>query len=438
MTVTTPRRSALRRGLRRAGDWATTTPGRLRVAMGAVVLVAILAGLVVVAVTSVRRNAADAVATRDEPLMVEADGLYASLADADATAATTFLRGGQEPSALRARYLADVRRASAQLADLGRRVEGPAQARAVAAAAAGLPTYTGLVETARANNRQGFPVGAAYLREASDLMRERILPAAGELYAAEAQRLGEHQRTGTSGGGVVAVLLACAAVLAVLVGAQVFLFQRTHRVFNVPLVAASLVVVVVMAWGAIAMASARDSLIRAQRDGSDAVQVLSAARILWLRVQADESLALVARGSGPQYVDDVDRVLALLEPPQGLLAMASRLAARTGSEAGVRDLTGTLGAIRAQHARVARLEKAGDYGAAIRLAVGGGSREAALGDRLNRRFGALLSEAQRRFQVAADDARSALSGLAVGIPLLFVLAAGLALFGLQQRLDEYR
>jgi hypothetical protein len=438
MPELTLRRSALRRRMRQVGEWAETTPGRLRVATAAVVVVTILAGLAVGAVTTVRRHAADTVATRDEPLMVEADDLYASLADADATAATTFLRGGQEPADLRARYLADLRRASAQLADLGRRVEGRAEARSVAVAAGALPTYSGLVETARANNRQGFPVGAAYLRQASDLMRARILPAAGRLYAAQARRLGDHQRTGTSPDGLAAVLIPCLAMLAVLVGAQVFLFHRTHRVFNIPLAAASLVVVVLMAWAAIAMVSARDSLARAQRGGSDAVQVLSAARLLWLRAQADESLALVARGSATQYVTDADSVIALLQPPAGLLATASRLAARTRSEDRVRGLTTTLGAIRDEHARVARLETAGQFGPAIRLAVGTGSREAALGDALNRRFGALIGEAQGRFEAAAQDARSALSGLAIAIPLLLVVAAGLALFGLQQRLDEYR
>ena len=42
--------------------------------------------------------------------------------------------------------------------------------------------------------------------------------------------------------------------------------------------------------------------------GSDSVQVLSAARILALRAQADESLALVARGGGDQYLTDFDAV----------------------------------------------------------------------------------------------------------------------------------
>ena len=122
---------ATRPRIRRLRAKAATTPGRLRIAMGAVVLAVLLAGLAIGALTTVRRDAANAVATRDEPLMVQADRLYASLSDADATAATTFLRGGVEPSNLRGRYLADLRNASLQLAGLGRRVHGSVEAAAI-------------------------------------------------------------------------------------------------------------------------------------------------------------------------------------------------------------------------------------------------------------------------------------------------------------------
>ena len=429
---------ATRPRIRRLRAKAATTPGRLRIAMGAVVLAVLVAGLAIGALTTVRRDAANAVATRDEPLMVQADRLYASLSDADATAATTFLRGGVEPPNLRGRYLADLRNASLQLAGLGRRVDGSVEAAATAAIAAELPVYSGLMETARANNRQGFPVGAAYVREASDLMRGKMLPAAGRLYASEAQRLAEHQRTGTATDSLIALLLAGAVALAVFVRTQVFVTQRTHRLLNLPLVGATILLVGVTAWAAIAMAAADGALARGQRDGSDSVQILSAARILWLRAQADESLALVARGGGAQYVSDTANVDGLLEPPNGLLGDAARLAARTGSTAAVQDLTADWRQLRAAHIRVARLEQAGQFGDAVHLAVGAGSREAALSDRLNRRLDTLIAAAQARFEDAAGDARSALAGLAVGIPLLLAASAALALVGLQMRLNEYR
>ena len=159
---------------------------------------------------------------------------------------------------------------------------------------------------------------------------------------------------------------------------------------------------------------------RAQRDGSDSVQILSAARILALRAQADESLALVARGGGDQYVTDFDNV-------DGLARTAERPAGRRGA-AGARGrarpppsqaLTPDWRDLRAAHMRVAPLEADGQFGDAVHLAVGAGAREAALADRAQprvRRADRRCPAALRR--TAAGDARSALAGLAVGIPLL--------------------
>jgi hypothetical protein len=269
-------------------------------------------------------------------------------------------------------------------------------------------------------------------------MRDKMLPAAGRLYAAEARRLADHQRTGTSPDSVIAVVLAGALALAALVRAQLFLVRRMHRRVNVPLVGATVVLIGVTAWAAVGMASVRADVARAQRDGSDSVQILSAARILWLRAQADESLALDARGGGAQYMSDIDTVDGLLEPPSGLLGDAARLAARAGSVDGVRALTADWREMRAAHARVAKLEADGQFGDAVRQAVGAGSPEAVLAHRLNRSFNALIAAAQAHFEDAAADSRSALDGAAIGIPLLLAVCAALALVGLQTRINEYR
>ena len=82
-----------------------------------------------------------------------------------------------------------------------------------------LPVYTGLVEAARANNRQGFPVGAAYLRRASDLMRTTLLNAAEDVYTVEAHRTNADYKTGTANGRLTA--LAIVAVVFVLLLAVV-------------------------------------------------------------------------------------------------------------------------------------------------------------------------------------------------------------------------
>ena len=63
-------------------------------------------------------------------------------------------------------------------------------ARDLAALATGLPTYTQEIGNADADNRLALPLGAAYLREASGLMRDTLLKKAKDLYAAENANLG--------------------------------------------------------------------------------------------------------------------------------------------------------------------------------------------------------------------------------------------------------
>ena len=157
---------------------ALTTPGWFRLA--AVVLVAGLVALAVVSVRVVlnRSDATNAVVDEATPLLVSAEDLYVALADADAAASTAFLSAGLEPPDLRIRYLADLETAGAELAHLAARSRGSTgSSEAVAVINQELLVYAGQVEAARTNNRQDFPVGAAYLR-ASDEMRNSILPTA--------------------------------------------------------------------------------------------------------------------------------------------------------------------------------------------------------------------------------------------------------------------
>lgn len=427
--------TGLRPWTERLRSETATTPGRLRVVMVIVVAALVGGGLVAAGAANARRDAAEAVASRDEPVLVQAEGLYASLSDADATAAATFLVGGPESQARRERYLSDLQRASLELTALSARAQdSPSAARAIAAIAAALPVYSGLVEAARANNRQGFPVGAAYLRQASELMRARILVAAGQLYRAQARRLGDHQAAATRWGGLASALIAIVFALIVLIGAQVSLARRTRRVLNARLLAATAVVVVLGGWLTIAMVLSGNAGVRAQRMGSDSVQVLSAARILALRAQADESLALVARGGGDQYLSDFDAVARKLDGRTGLLAHVARLERRTGSDASVGPLIAGWRRFLASHERVKTLQQRGTFAAAIRTAVG----PPAPADSVNREFDARIAAAQRRFERSAGDATSALAGVTLGSTLLVALAAGLAMAGLQQRINEYR
>jgi hypothetical protein len=147
----------------------TTTPGRLRLIAAGLVAAAILLGVIVWGAERSRANAANAVATQTEPLLREATNLYASVSDADATITSTFVNGGIEPPPSRARYVRDLGAATSELAALAKQVRGnPQAAAAIATIGSQLPVYNGFVGEARADNRQRLPLGAAYLRRASE------------------------------------------------------------------------------------------------------------------------------------------------------------------------------------------------------------------------------------------------------------------------------
>ncbi len=96
-----------------------------------------------------------------------------------------------------------------------------------------LQRYAGLVEQARANNLQGFPVGTAYLRDASDLMQQTILPAADAVYSDAAHDLDQHYRDGDRSRSLqTALLIAAGIALVLLVAAQILVAQRSRRLLN--------------------------------------------------------------------------------------------------------------------------------------------------------------------------------------------------------------
>ena len=205
--------------------------------------------------------------------------------------------------------------------------------------------------------------------------------------------------------------------------------------FNIRLVGATALVVVTGAWLTIAMVRAGNAGVTAQRIGSDSVQVLSAMHILALRAQADESLALVARGGGDQYLTDFDAVVHKLNPRSGLFADAARLERRTGTDEALEPLIARWQRFLKAHGKLTALQAGGDFSGAISAAV----RAPAPRADANREFAARVAAAQRRFERSAADETSALAGVVLGIALLGALAAcGPAVAGLQQRISEYR
>jgi hypothetical protein len=420
--------------------WLRTTPGRLRTLSIALVFAAVAVGAIAWTTAQARHGATREVGVDATPQLGASEALYAALADADAAASTAYLEpGNDDPSVLR-RYDRDISTAGQSFATVGREVGDRAEARrALATISKQLPVYTGLIEAARANNRQGFAVGAAYLRQASALMQDTVLPAATVLYEQSAQRLDDAYGRGTDNRDFVWLAVAGVATLALFVGACVYLARRTRRLLNVGVVAGFVLLAILFGWTVAQFATAQSSLVDAQRHGSDAVQTLSSARILLLRAYNDDNLALVARGNGADYVQDFDTVAKVLTATKsrqpGLLHTAGAIAGRTSDVDLAHRLVRQFASVQQAHDAVRGNDDAGSYGDAVKAATTT-ERQAVstLDDTLQRE----IARTQAILAARAADARGGYTVMLVLLPLLALGAAVAVLAGLTPRIEEYR
>jgi hypothetical protein len=274
--------------------FARTTPGVVVVVAVVVAAACILAGVVSAAAVNSRIAEQKAVLDHSEPFAYAAQNLYAASSAADAAAATAFLSGGNQTPLMRARYQQAMAAATSALANATAGAPDIDTRKALAEVSAQLTTYAGLVEAARANNVQRFPLGSSYLGEASSLMQTQLLPGAEKVYNADLTGVDDAQRRIGSLPKVSLALLVL-AVLAIVVSSAV-MAKRTNRQFNLGLVAAGVVAVLVSACivGAVHLASGE--IERGRTEGTEKFGQLAEARILAQQARTDEILQLITRG----------------------------------------------------------------------------------------------------------------------------------------------
>lgn len=420
---------------------AKTTPGKLSLIAAGLVTLSLVAGLVSAIMVQGKRDTLADVMDHREPLAVAAQQVYRALSDADATAASAFLSIGSEPLELRRRYDDNIATAGAALAkaaaDAG---TVPEAAQKVDVIAQRLPVYAGLVETARANNRQGFPAGASYLREASHLMRATILPAAQDLYRIDTERLTEEQDDATGFPWFTALLVI--GLLAALLYTQRYLRHKTNRVFNVGLVVATAAVAFGVLWSMVALI-VQTVLVNSGEDDTQQVDLLVQARIAALQARADETLTLVARGDGGVYEADFVRLseaLAGKDGRSGMLAEAAERAEDGPSADHVDAARRSAGAWLAAHAEVREANADGNYKQAVGLVIDDSSAEgsAASFGKLDGDLRAAIAEGRQTFYDDTTNASRALILLPFGLGLLGIVAALGVTVGIRERLREYR
>ena len=422
-----------------------TTPGRLRLLLVGLVVLSLVWGVLAALTAERHASAAGDVVAVSEPLSLDAEQIYQSLSDADATAASAFLVGGLEPAADLQRYNADIAQAavrieaaSALLGSSAARTQLPGQLNKqtsatgddLATLSAGLPVYADEVGTARADNRIGYPLGAAYLREASNMLRDTLLPAASDIYTKENAQLTSASAQATGLPLLVVTLVFGLGAGVLLYRSWRWLTRRTHRRVNYGLLVAAVAGTVSLVWLAGAFAFGRAELLHAQQRGSVPAEAFARADVAALRAHAAESLTLIDNSGIYSYQKDYIAQQKLLGPGPGTLLTAVQASSGNGSAAA--DAQAWYRA----HAALRALDDGGDHTAAVQSALSGQAFTSFT--RLSADLTDGIDTHQAVFASDARGGRDAFTGLAVGMIIgSLIMAAGCA-WGLNRRLAEYR
>ncbi len=304
--------------------YARTTPGKLILLCFVVAVTSLATGWYASTTLNNRTHQLQTIIDRAEPLSEAAQVLYSSLSIADAAANSAFISGGPENPQLRQRYSDALATASSSLlvtagSDTGPGSDATADTRALNSdletLTTTIPVYSGLVETARTNNRLGNPVGSAYLGQASAVMQNTILPAAQRVYERRSLAIADPQSALTTP--PWGVYVALFVVVLLLLGTSRYLARRTRRRFNVGIVAALVAIIGGLIWlltsGLLSVAATSS----AKTEGATPLRELTEARILTQQARSAETLSLLRRGdqSGLQdsFEQSTDRIGMLLD-----------------------------------------------------------------------------------------------------------------------------
>jgi hypothetical protein len=410
----------------------STTPGRI-LAVG-IVLAALGVGSAFATSTTInhRQQVLTTVLNHTEPLSFAAGRLYTTLSVADAAAATAFIAQA-EPRPVRLRYEQAITDAAVAVTRASSGLTDEPLVQLLGKINAELGVYTGLIEIARTNNREGNPVGSSYLSEASGLMQSTILPDAAQLYQATSARVDTETTASTEIPAPVILVLLTTVVFGAF--SHRWLARRTRRRINPGLVVGALGILVMVVWMAIALTISTTASRSAKVTAAESLKTVTNVAITAQQARADETLSLIRRG------DEQVRKESFYQRIDSMHQQLDRYMARSDAvdKADLQGADQLLVRWRQANDRINTYISVGNYRAATQVALGSGEDDSTPAfDKLEDGLGKAMDQSRTQLRNDVLNARSGLSGAQVGGVVLSLSAAIAVALGLWPRLKEYR
>jgi hypothetical protein len=399
----------------------TDTPRRLRLLSLGVVVAGVVVALLG-ALTCFYLAFSLGRAQADTEQLIRVQKIQSNLLSADATATNAFLVGGLEPPAQRAVYDQALSSTSALIVEASQ--AQPADAAALSALNEQVVSYAATIEQARANNRQGLPVGAQYLRNASAGLRSTALPILDNLVSSNAARAADQMDPPTPYIYIFPVV-SLIALIGVIIG-QVWLARRFRRTVNVGMLTSAIVLLLITLGGLVVVQQLSSSLDSISNGSFAAVNTAADARIDANNAKSNESLTLIARGSGQTFET------AWKSSSDSVASSVHRLTDRP-------ELVNQWQAYTDVHSQIRALDDGGRWERAVSLATGSRAKSS------NTVFGMFDSNLASYLDEVSRDTSSSLADqqplmIVAGILALLggLVAALLGRRGIGARLKEYQ
>jgi len=327
-----------------------------------------------------------------------------------------------------------------------------------------LGIYEGLLAQARLLHLQGNDTQAvATYRHALHVLQDRLQPAADALDKANDDQLnlayGGQQGRNTLA--LLSLMLGTLIALAPLAWLQLFLVQRTRRTLNAGLLGATVILVLFSVITLARFEQAGHELKVAKEDAFDSVRALWLARAVAYDANSDESRwllddqqkpvlqdayfakmhKLVTLGDGETYdsLDQAARAGNIPSADQGYLVDELRNITFPNEMDAATDTVTNFGVYLATDAKLRSLENAGQHAAAVQYDV---SYQVNASDWAFTQFDNSLETTLKINDDAFHDATKAGFGAVAGydwlLPIVVLVMATLAWFGMKPRLEEYK
>lgn len=391
------------------------------------VVVVVLVGTLAWVLTTELVNRTDKIAYTNGVVLITNQQIKASLAEADAAAAAVHLAGASGDRLQRRSYERALQRATQGVetvaASLG---DNPASHQELQTVSSSITSYAAIVEGARVASINELDGANEQLTEAIGLLRDDI---GGDIDDLTSRAESDFDND-TQAPWYFFAIGAVFVLLLALIGIQFWMFKRFRRVFNLPLVVATAVLIALLVWLNVSFNRQQQALSEARDGAYEAIGLTESIQRDAFAYRADETAAVF----NPANADE-DELARLRDSVSDTINAASNEADSDRESAAIAEVGVRWDRYLATSDRLGLAVSANDQNAA-RALVRGASTSAFTG--FNTAVEGALYDNRTQFVASVDDALNALAYLRWIIVFATLGAAGLVWWGYGQRITEYQ